>query len=230
MIIGEGDVQRQRLGHRCRSPVHGRSLTSWSPCSKEPCAAGHMQGMVRAVLADGSESPPGLSVWGGSGPFFPPTTFPTCPQPWPLLDPTSTAPHPRLISLEGGTTEELCDLGKSLTLLSLRCSPVTWGSKGTVLTLQASLGIRGMENTGLYPSTSLPSSSLPLNLEPGPGSSLPPGGSHHLVCLTQGSASAGLRLPLQTLAPAPQTPHCCSRGAPQTPHCCSCGACSRSQL
>lgn len=75
----------------------------------------------------------------------------------------------------GGTTEELCDLGKSLTLLSLRCSSVTWGSKGTVLTLQASLGIRGMENTGLYPSTSHPSCSLPLNLEPGPESSLPPG-------------------------------------------------------
>lgn len=48
VIIAEGDVQRQLLGHRRQSPVPGRSLTSWRPCSKEPCAAGHVQGMVSA--------------------------------------------------------------------------------------------------------------------------------------------------------------------------------------
>lgn len=54
-----------------------------------------------------------------------------CLLPHPLLDPS----EPLLPDHVGrGVTEELCDLGKSLTLLSLSCSSVTWGNESTVLT------------------------------------------------------------------------------------------------
>lgn len=61
---------------------------------------------------------------------------------------------------------------------------MTWGHQGTVLTLQASLRIRGTEGMGFYRSTHHLPCSLLLTWEPGPGSRYLLGGSHRWLCLT----------------------------------------------